>query len=60
MIRSDGVLAVRGVMVIHPKNIESLCLSGDWVYRPETGCWYGCGRSFCEDICEIAEDEGDR
>ncbi len=60
MIVSDGVKAFRGVMVIHPRNAEDIILEGDWVYRPENKCWYGCGRSFGEDICEICEDKGDR
>lgn len=33
---------------------EKIC--GDWLYKPETGCWY-CGRmSYPADICEIKED----
>jgi len=60
MIVSEGIRAFRGIMRIEPKCKEPFYLEGDWVYRPETGCWYGCGCSFGEDICVIDEDKGDR
>lgn len=59
MIQVEGYKAFRGTMCIAPKDtrFEPFELRGDWLYRPDTDCWYGCGRSFCADICEIVEDE---
>lgn len=53
MIRVEGYKAFRGEMKISPKapGIEPFTMSGDWLYKPDTDCWYGCGRSFCADIC---------
>jgi hypothetical protein len=28
----------------------------DWLYKPDTDCWYGKGSSFSNDICEIVRD----
>lgn len=54
MIEVEGYKAFRGEMKISPKDtsVPPFTLEGDWLYRPDTGCWYGCGRSFCTDICE--------
>lgn len=54
MIQVEGYKAFHGKMKITPKNpnIEPFVKEGDWLYRPDTGCWYGCGRSFCNEICE--------
>ena len=58
MISSDGLRAFRGVMKITPVNgKDAFFLEGDWVYRSESGCWYGCGRSFGENICTIYEQD---
>lgn len=53
MIQVEGYKAFHGKMQITPKcaDIAPFILEGDWLYRPDTGCWYGCGRSFCTDIC---------
>ena len=32
---------------------EKIC--GDWLYKPETGCWYCGGISYPANICEIKE-----
>lgn len=57
VISVEGYKAFRGTMKIRPKtaSVPSFELSGDWLYKPETGCWYGKGRSFPEDICTIME-----
>ena len=54
MIQVEGYKAFHGKMKITPKNpnIEPFVKEGDWLYRPDTGCWYGCGCSFCDEICE--------
>lgn len=54
----EGYKAFRGTMRIVPKaKVPSFELTGDWLYKPETKCWYGKGSSFPEDICTIMEVE---
>lgn len=63
MIKVEGYKAFHGTMRIVPKNtsIEPIVIEGtDWLYKPETKCWYGNGRSFSEEICEIVEDRHER
>ena len=57
VISVEGYKAFRGTMKIQPKTaaVQAFELSGDWLYKPETGCWYGKGSSFPEDICTIME-----
>lgn len=59
MIAVDGYLAFRGEMKIRPRSssIEPFKISGDWLYKPEFDCWYGGGRSFSAEICEIIYDD---
>lgn len=55
-ISVEGFKAFRGTMRITPKAaVQAYDLHGDWLYKPETGCWYGKGSSFPEDICTIME-----
>lgn len=52
----EGYKAFRGTMRITPKAaVPAYDLHGDWLYKPETGCWYSNGSSFPEDICTIME-----
>ena len=58
MIQVEGYKAFHGTMRITPKNpqfpvMEITC---DWLYKPEYDCWYGNGRSFMAEICEVVED----
>lgn len=59
MIKVEGYKAFRGTMRIVPisAKFKPFELRADWLYKPDTGCWYGKGSSFMEDICEIVEDE---
>ena len=59
MIQVEGYKAFHGKMKITPKDasVDPFILEGDWLYRPDTGCWYGCCRSFCSEICEPIETE---
>jgi hypothetical protein len=58
MIIVEGYIAFRGTMLITPKNdVPPFELTGDWLYKPEHKCWYGCGRSFCADICDVKEEQ---
>lgn len=57
MIEVEGYKAFRGTLIVTPVNgNEPFSLEGDFLYRPEYGCWYGCGRSFPADICTAEED----
>ena len=49
----EGYKAFRGIMQITPKNpkIKPFELSGEWLYKPDTKCWYGNGSSYPEEIC---------
>ena len=62
MIESEGYKAFRGTMKITPKCVdrEPFTEYADWLYKPEYNCWYGNGRSFMAEICEIVEDETKR
>ena len=59
IIKVEGYKAFHGDMNITPKNpnIQPFCICGkDWLYKPDTKCWYSDDRSFPEDICEIIDD----
>ena len=58
MIQVEGYKAFHGKMKITPKapGFAPFIKEGDWLYRPDTGCWYGCGRSFCDEICEPIDE----
>ena len=55
IISVEGYKAFRGTMKIRPKTaaVPSYELYGDWLYKPETDCWYRKGSSFVSDICTI-------
>lgn len=58
MIKAENYKAFRGVMKITPKTtkVKPFELEGEWLYKPDTDCWYGKGSSFSNDICEIVRD----
>lgn len=59
MIKVEGYKAFHGDMRIEPKNklyrAFYIC-DKDWLYKPESDCWYGDGRSFPAEICEPIQD----
>lgn len=58
IISVDGYKAFHGDMKITPKNGTPFqIVNRDWLYKPEYNCWYGDGRSFSADICEILSEE---
>jgi len=60
MICVEGYKAFHGDMNITPKNpkFEPFCIvNKDWLYKPDTKCWYGAGKSFPEDICEVINND---
>ncbi len=60
MIKVEGYMAFHGSMKITPSNLslEPFVIEDtDWLYKPDTKCWYGNGRSFTADICEPIEED---
>jgi hypothetical protein len=59
MIEVEGYKAFNGVMRIVPKNVlfKPFEVNGDWLYKPETDCWYGGGSSYPASICEVVVEE---
>lgn len=57
MILVEGYRAFRGKLLVVPKMSPAFHLEGDFLYNPESDCWYGCGRSFSSKICEVMVDE---
>lgn len=56
VISVEGYRAFHGDMKIVPKNTmysSFYICDKDWLYKPDTDCWYGDGRSFPANICEI-------
>ena len=53
MIKVEGYKAFKGTMKIIPvsKEIAPYEISGDWLYKPDTDCWYCDGWSYPEQIC---------
>ena len=55
MITVEGYKAFRGTLLISPKSPEMkpFELEGDWLFKPDTNCWYGQGCSFSAEICKV-------
>ena len=59
MIQVEGYKAFHGDMKITPKNAlypPFYVTDKDWLYKPDTQCWYGDCRSFPAGICEPIEN----
>jgi hypothetical protein len=59
MIKVEGYKAFHGDMKIIPKNRlyhAFYVLDKDWLYKPDTDCWYGNGRSYPAEICEVVKE----
>ena len=58
MITVEGYKAFRGLMQITPKSavFPPFTVAGDWLYKPDSDCWYCNGRSFAADICKVVVD----
>ena len=59
MICVEGYKAFRGTMNITPANpaFPPFTMDGDWLYKPDTGCWYCQGQSFPDSICKPVDKE---
>lgn len=59
MIKVEGFKAFHGDMKITPKNPKFkpfIVEDKDWLYKPEYDCWYGGGKSYVAEICEVLEE----
>lgn len=58
IIEVDGYKAFYGKMRIKPRMIlvPPFEVKSDWLYKPETDCWYDGKSSYPASICEIVED----
>ena len=58
MIVVEGYKAFRGVLIVWQRVNGYLCepkeIYGEWLYKPETKCWYGGGKSYPADVCDIS------
>lgn len=59
MVEVEGYKAFKGIMQITPKDtrFNPIMLSGDFLYKPDTECWYHKGSSYPKDVCEVVKDE---
>ncbi len=53
IVEVQGFKAFHGTMRIHWRNIEPEEIFGDWLYRPDTNCWYTGAREYPAEICTI-------
>ena len=60
MLKSEGYMMFRGTATIQPVNGKPMYqMTGDWLYKPEYGCWFVNGRSFPKEIVvDIKEEVG--
>ena len=58
VIKVEGYMAFHGTMKITPDNAlypPYYVMDKDWLYKPDTKCWYAGGSSYPEEICQIVE-----
>lgn len=57
VIEVEGYKAFRGIMKIEYKSLYAMPMeiAGEWLYKPDTGCWYCGGRSYPDVICTIVK-----
>jgi hypothetical protein len=56
MIEVDGFRAFRGMMRVYAV-VGDLDVYGDWLYRPDTDCWYCGGKSYPSAACVVLDVE---
>lgn len=60
MICVEGYKAFHGKMKVCVRgNVcwHEMVITGDWLYRPDTDCWYNGGSSYPADFCIVLEVE---
>ena len=56
MIEVEGFKAFRGSMrIIADRGNSAFVIHGEWLYKPETNCWYCNGNSYFAPYCEVLE-----
>lgn len=54
LLTTEGYKMFYGVMTVTPlNNNPSRNILGDWLYKPDTRCWYCNCCSYPEEICSI-------
>lgn len=59
MLSCEGYKMFKGEMKITPKTsyVNEFTLSGVFLYKPDTNCWYHKGSSYTANICTVIKDE---
>ena len=55
VVKCEGFVAFRGTMHFAPRNprFPAEDITGDWLYKPDTGYWYCKGRSYLAELCTV-------
>jgi hypothetical protein len=56
MFAVEGYKMFSGILKVKPYNKEPYRVLGVFLYKPDTDCWYGRGKSYPAEICEVVED----
>lgn len=56
MIKVEGYKAFKGKMEIVLHSGSTIELDGDFLYKPDTQCWYYKGHSYPERHCKVILD----
>lgn len=62
MIKVEGYKAFHGVMRFTPKSkcVSPSEIEGDWLYKPDTNCWYCKGVSYPAKLCTVVRDDSEK
>lgn len=60
MLKSEGYKMFRGEATIVPlTEMKPFKVSGDWLYKPDTGCWYVNGWSYPAEVVKEIKEKDD-
>ena len=52
----EGYSMFHGTMLVTPYNSDkTMEITGDWLFKPDTKCWYCRGQSYPYEICKILQ-----
>lgn len=60
IISVEGYKAFHGDMLITPANpmySPFVVQESDWLYKPDTDCWYANGSSYPAQVCKIMDKD---
>lgn len=57
VITVNGYRAFIGTMKIRLEGFPEEEIYGQWLYRPDTGCWYCAGHTYTWSMCTIVSVE---